>query len=185
MYNYVTVATKEYNKIQKDVEYLLSKQKVSSDPLQINYTNKKFFNDNIICFSMIYKNNQPYEMSTVIHRNCFGNGCRILNRLLVDPDQRDKKIATQIPSTTLTMVEQQIAHIKNQFDYAFISREFNTFQFVKKFAICAENHTKNKWHWEKQKYFVCADKNSKACNQWIAWTSFRDEFTLQLEPVYN
>lgn len=164
-YSYVNVSSLEYYKIKPDVEYILTK--MSGE----NYTKDSFYRDDPIFYSIIYKDSEPYEASTVITRPLFNGGCRVLNRLMVIPDKRDKVPSAKIPATTLTMLREQIKYVKDIYDFAFISREFNTHLFCKRFAKDASKFLKKDWFYEKEKYVVCREYKQKPCNQFIAWTS--------------
>lgn len=183
-YSFKNYPADEYYKIKPDIEYLLGL--MSLDKLKDNYTIQGFFKDNPLFFSIIYKNNEPFEASTVITRACFNNGCRVLNRLMVNPDQRDKFLTASIPNTTLTMLQSQLDFVKNTFDFAFISREFNTYRFCKRFAKDCSNSLNYYWQYETEKFLVCNWKKEwgspdNSCWQSVAWTKFKDLDTFPLQ----
>lgn len=183
-YAFKNYTADEYYKIKPDIEYMLGLMSV--DKLKENYTVEGFLKDNPLFFSIIYKDGEPYEASNVISRNCFNNGCRVLNRLMVDPNKRDKTPTAKIPNTTLTMLQSQLDFAKNNFDFAFISREFNTYRFCKRFAKDCNNFLNYFWQYETEKFLVCEWKKDwghpdDSCWQSIAWTKFKniDIFPLQ------
>jgi hypothetical protein len=180
MHTYKNYPIDEYYKIKPDVEYILDL--MYKDKLNLNYTKENFYKDNPLFVSIIYKYNQPFEASTVITRNTFNGGCRVLNRLMVNPSWREKGTAVGIPETTLTMLQSQINYAKENFNFAFISREFNTYRFCKRFAKDASAFLGDKWDYETDRFLVCNDtsKNSP-CWQNIAWTKFTDLDTFPLQ----
>lgn len=186
MYTYKNYPINEYYKIKPDVEYIL--ERMYKDKLNSNYTKENFYKDDHLFVSIIYKYDQPFEASTVITRNMFNNGCRVLNRLMVTPTWREKGTAAGIPETTLTMLKSQIEFARDKFDFAFISREFNTYRFCKRFAKDATNFLDNPWHYETDRFLVCnnTSKNSP-CWQNVAWTKFTnlDIFPLQPQSSYH
>lgn len=183
-YTFKNYPIDEYYKIKPDVEHLLGL--MSFDKLKDNYTTQSFLKDNPLFVSIIYKNNDPYEASSVITRDCFNNGCRVLNRLMVDPSKRDRTTAPGIPRTTLTMLKSQLDFSKDKFDVAFISREFNTYRFCKRFARDCNNFLDYKWTYETDKFLVCNWEQewgypNDSCWHWIAWTSFTDVDNVPLQ----
>jgi hypothetical protein len=180
---YKSFPIEEYYKIKPDIELLLSS--MSCDKLKENYTIENFFKDKPLYISIIYKDDEPFEASTVITRDAFSNGCRVLNRLMVDSAKRDTKITKHIPITTLTMLKQQLDFVKDQFDFAFISREFNTYRFCKRFANDCSNFLDHAWTYETERFLVCNWKAqwgipNNSCLQWIAWTKFKEIDTFPL-----
>ena len=166
MYEYVNVPVKYFGIIESDVDYIRSKLIESDDKLKDNYSSENFYKDEILFASIIYINDEPFQASTVITRKLWNNGCRVLNRLMVAPKLRAQN--TYIPTTTLTMLKEQIKFAQTKFDYAFVSRQFNTYRFVKRFAKDAGKD----WQYETDKYLVC--KGDSGCEQYIAWKSFKD-----------
>jgi len=180
---YKNCSKEEYYKIKNDFEYLLSLMTV--DKLAENYTLDNFYKDDHLFYSMVYRDGKPYEASTVIYRDNFNNGCRVLNRLMVDPNERS--INFRISDSILTMLKYQIDYTKDKFDFAFISREFNTHLFCKRFARDCNNFLDSKWMYEKEKFLVNWDKKRKvpkdSCWQWIAWTNFKNIPNLPLQSL--
>lgn len=190
MLKYINVTIDEFYKIKPDIYEMLSL--MNKDALHDNYTLKNFFKDKPILISLIYKNDLPYEASTIISRPVFNNGCRVLNRLMVVPEKREKVPSFKIPETTLTMLRSQLNYVSNYYDYAFISREFNSYRFCKKFSKDCNRFLKYVWRYEVSRYLVCNwQKNwghpPRSCFQWIAWTSFKEIDTLPLlsESLYQ
>lgn len=175
MYEYVNVPVKYFGIIESDVDYIRSKLIESDDKLKDNYSSENFYKDEILFASIIYINDEPFQASTVIARKLWNNGCRVLNRLMVVPKLRSQN--TYIPTTTLTMLKEQIKFAQTKFDYAFISRELNTYRFVKRFAKDAGKD----WQYETDKYLVCEEGPS--CAQHIAWTNFNKIQSLPLQSV--
>lgn len=175
MYKYVNVSSKNFKLIESDINYIRSRIKNSDDILRNNYTYEKYYNDEILFASIIYMNDEPFEASTVVTRKEWNNGCRVLNRIMVVPELR--KANTCIPNTVLTMLKSQIEFVKTKFDYAFISRQFQTYKFVKKFA----KDVGDGWQYETKKYIVCNGDSS--CHQHIAWKNFKNLKKLPLHCV--
>ena len=179
-YDFKNVTIDQYYQIKNDVEFLMLQMK--NDKLSENYTLDNFFKDDPLFVSIIYKYNQPFEVSTVIKRDIFNGGCRVLNRLMVSPLWREKGTAVGIPETTLTMLKSQIEFAQEHFDFAFISRQFNTYRFCKRFAQDANNFLDSKWTYEKDRFLVCNDNNpNSSCWQNVAWTNFKDVGTFPLQ----
>lgn len=170
-FSYENYPGDELWKIKPELQYIMEKVSENSDTLSSNYTSERFYKDDILFVSIIYKDFVPFEASTVITRDVFNGGCRVLNRLMVVPDQREKKIARGIPDTTLTMLKSQVEHVLESYDFAFISRELNSHRFVKRFAHDASNFMLREWHYEKDKHLVCKNNaTGSSCWQHVAWT---------------
>jgi len=169
---YKNAAMKDLWQIKDDVDYILQSQN-TGDALSANYTPERFYTDETLFVSIIYKNDIPFEASTIITRDIFLGGCRVLNRLMVVPELRDKVPSAKIPQTTLTMLNSQIEFIENDYDFAFISRELNSYRFMKRFASDAGKFTDREWHYQTSKFLVCGDITEKSpCWQNVAWTDF-------------
>jgi hypothetical protein len=185
-YHFKNVHIDQYYQIKDDVESLMLQ--MHQDKLSENYTTENFFKDDPLFVSIIYKYNQPFQVSTIISRDIFQGGCRVLNRLMVSPLFREKNTAPGIPETTLTMLKSQIEFAKEHFDFAFISRQFNTYRFCKRFAKDANNFLDSKWKYETDRYLVCNNpRPNSTCWQNIAWTKFKgvDSFPLQSQSSYH
>jgi hypothetical protein len=185
-YRFKNVHIDQYYQIKDDVESLMLQMK--HDKLSENYTTENFFKDGPVFISIIYKNNQPFEVSTIISRDMFQGGCRVLNRLMVSPLLRERSTSPCIPETTLTMLASQIEFAKEHFNFAFISRQYNTHRFCKRFAKDANNFLDSTWKYETDRYLVCNDpKPNSTCWQNIAWTKFKDldNFPLQSQSSYH
>ena len=170
---YRIVTTSEYNDIQSDYEYIIDDANQSNDKLKENYT-KTLFKDDPILYSVVYKDNLPWQFSNVITRDIFSNGVRLLNRLYVITKNRDNSNNNRprIPYETLLMVKQQqeLSYKIINIDYVFMSREFNSCLFMKKMTNELNQHLNLNWKYEKQKFKVC-NSNTIACQQWICWSS--------------
>lgn len=182
---YKNYSREKYYKIKNDFEHLLSL--MAADKLAENYTLENFYKDDHLFYSMVYKNGEPYQASTVITRDIFNNGCRVLNRLMLDPNHRS--IDFRISDTILTMLRYQVDYAKKNFDFAFISREFNTHLFCKRFAKDCNNFLDSEWIYEEEKFLVNWDNDrmipKNSCWQWIAWTKFKDIAHFPLQSISN
>jgi hypothetical protein len=83
-YSYTNCTAEEYHRIKPDVEHILDQMEGD------NYSREGFYKDDHLFYSIIYRDGIPYEASTVITRPIFYGGARVLNRLMVVPDMRDK-----------------------------------------------------------------------------------------------
>lgn len=170
-YSYANYPADEYYKIKSDVEHILDQMKGH------NYSRSGFYQDNHLFYSIIYRDGEPFEASTVISRPIFYGGARVLNRLMVVPHMRDKVPSAKIPQTTLTMLTAQVEFALLDHEFAFISREYNSYLFTKRFAQDASKFMRTDWLYDEERQLVHEDHKSETSLQYIAWTG-TDELPL-------
>lgn len=142
-----------------------------------NYMSHRLKISDSIAVSIYEQDKHILGFSNIIHRDMFGNGCRILNRFYKSSNYR---FAKQDMLLTKQMILDQINVCKNlNFSYVFMSRESNTgavpfLHYLKKLNL-------DDWNVDNYKYHVCC--NDEKCKQYVAWTALRHGETLQLEKV--
>lgn len=180
MFRYVTVSIDQYHTIQKDVEMILDQEKLNPGILAHNYTKEKFIGKGTLAVSVVYKDDIPMDISTAFTRPFFKNGCRLTTKLLVNQKLRTKGLRL-IPDTIFTMMNQQFNFIldNHNFDYAFVSREFNSHLFVKKYCEGAVKFTGYPWKYELKKFATYKEAEPKDYH-WITWTPIKNIDSLPL-----
>jgi hypothetical protein len=118
--------------------------------------------------------------SSILHRDIFGNGVRILNRLVKTFDYRFPYNKRKLTPETRIMLDQQISVAKKyKFDYAFISRESNR-------PVSSLKHyfkDNPEWKCPVDRYRVCG--GGKQCEQYVAWLPLSDKVDLPLVKVFK
>lgn len=116
--------------------------------------------------------------SSILHRDMFGNGVRILNRLVKNIDYRFPNNKRRLTLETKTMIAQQIDVAKKyNFNYVFISRESN--KDVSSLSHYFESFSG--WQCPDNRYQVCS--GGKQCKQYVAWLPLKEYTTLPLSIV--
>ena len=166
-----------------DLEWLRSKiyHSTIDDTLKYNYSKEIFYIDDILFSTVIYRDDMPVEGSTVITRDIFKGGARVLNRLMTVPEERNN-FQWKIGATCLTMLKNQIEFASQHFDYAFASRELNSYRFMKRFAKDANAFMDYRWQYKTDRHLVCNPAIDN-CWQYIAWTEFTDLDTFPLQSL--
>ena len=180
MFRYVTVSIEQYHTIQKDVEEILKQEELNPGRLADNYTKENFLEEGTLAVSVVYKDNIPMDISTAFTRPFFKNGCRLTTKLLVNQNLRTKGLRV-IPDTIFTMMNQQFSFILNNhnFDYAFVSREFNSHLFVKKYCEGAVKFTGYPWRYELKKFATYKEAEPEDYH-WVTWTPIKNIDSLPL-----
>lgn len=180
MFDYITVSIDHYNKIKNDVEFILNQETNNPTRLSKNYTLERFLQKETLAVSVVYKDGIPMDISTAYTRPFYNNGCRLTTRLLVNQDLRTKGLHT-IPDTIFTMMAQQLYYViaNYNFDYVFVSREFNTHKFVKKYCEGAIRFTHLPWRYELKRY-ATFDAATPDEYQWVTWAPLKKIDTLPL-----
>jgi hypothetical protein len=129
----------------------------------------------------IYKQNSIIVgFSSVLNRDIFGNGVRVLNRLVKTFDYRFPNGKRKLTSETKIMLDQQISIAKQyNFDYVFISRESNR-------PVSSLKHYFKElpeWQCPLEKFRVCG--GGQQCEQYVAWLPLKENITLPLSIVGN
>jgi hypothetical protein len=128
-----------------------------------------------IAVSLYQTTNGIIGFSSVLHRDLFGNGVRVLNRLVKSYDYRFLNRKGIMTAETKLMIEQQVEVAKKyHFDYVFISRESN--KDVSSLSRYFENL--KGWHCPDKRYRVC--NGEKSCEQYVAWFPLKKDITLPL-----
>jgi hypothetical protein len=133
---------------------------------------------NSIAVSLYRLDSKVIGFSSVLHRDLFGNGVRILNRLVKTFDYRFPNGKRKLTLETELMINQQIEVAKKfNFDYVFISRESNR-------PVSSLKHYFKKlpeWRFPLEKFQVC--NGGKQCHQYVAWLPIKTNTTLPLSIV--
>jgi len=163
------VTTSNYKDVQYEYEHMLEDAKSSSDKLKLNYT-ERYFKDNIILYSVMYRHDIPCHFSNVITRDIFNKGARLMNRYYIISDRRVVKPG--IPHDALMMLNQQqkMTFEMTDMDYVFLSREYDSHLLMKKIVREYSRNFDIQWKYEKERYKVCESEND-SCYQWISWFS--------------
>lgn len=118
--------------------------------------------------------------SSVLHREMFGNGVRILNRYVKTVDYRAVPVKRKIWDETKIMIAQQIAVAKKyNFEYVFISRESNSGSSALKYYF----KELPEWICLADKFRVCS--GGQQCEQYVAWLPFGDKVAIPLMPIFK
>lgn len=147
------------------------------DKRKENYTQNNLKILDSIAVSIYLKNGNILGFSSIIHRDLFKNGCRILNRFYKSKCYRFAK--TDIPLTKIMILDQIKVCKDLDFEYVFMSRESNTSGTPFKFYLNKLNLIG--WKIEQDKYFVC--NNGEKCKQYIAWMPLITDKKIQLKKV--
>lgn len=139
-----------------------------------NYRSNLKIRDSI-AVSLYKLDSKVIGFSSVLHRDLFGNGVRILNRLVKTFDYRFPNGKRKLTLETELMINQQIEIAKKfNFDYVFISRESNR-------PVSSLKHYFKKlpgWQFPLEKFQVC--NGGKPCEQYVAWLPIKTDITLPL-----
>jgi hypothetical protein len=131
-----------------------------------------------IAVSIYEKDSKIIGFSSVLHRDIFGNGVRILNRLVKNFDNRFPNGKGKLTPETQIMLDQQISIAKQyNFDYVFISRESNR-------PVSSLKHYLKElpqWQCPTEKFRVCG--GGQQCEQYVAWLPLKENITLSLNIV--
>lgn len=145
-----------------------------------NYAYYQMSTSDSIAVSVYHQDTNILGFSTVIHRDMFGNGCRILNRFYKSNNYRF--VTKDILLTKKMILDQVDICRKLNFDYVFMSRESNTGATPFKFYL---NKLKlDKWIIETDKFNVCNGDNS--CQQYITWLPISEHYKkIELKRIKN
>lgn len=131
-----------------------------------------------IAVSIYEQNSKIIGFSSILHREIFGNGVRILNRLVKNLDHRFPNGKGKLTPETKIMINQQILIAKQyNFDYVFISRESNR-------PVSSLKHyfrELSEWQCPLEKFRVC--NGGYQCKQYVAWLPLKENTTLSLNVV--
>jgi hypothetical protein len=145
-----------------------------------NYRSDLKINESV-AVSIYEQNSIIIGFSSVLHRDMFGNGVRVLNRLVKTFDYRfPSGHARKLLSETKVMIAQQIDMArKYNFDYVFISRESNSGSSALKhfFKELPE------WKCPPEKFRVCG--GGQQCEQYVAWLPLNDKIDLPLVKIFR
>lgn len=153
--------------------------------LKENYTEKRLQLDKQLAVSYYYCDDTVYGFSTVLHRGCFHNGARFLNRFLKSPGIRfingmDSKMKSYVSESTQTMIKQQLGVIEAAgFDFGFMSREGNMtknnmIHFTKSMPFV-------EWFTPAGRFQVC--EGDHTCWQQIVLTTFVDDCLIKMKHI--
>jgi hypothetical protein len=135
---------------------------------------------NSIAISVYRRDTEIVGFSSILHRDIFGNGVRVLNRLVKTFDYRFPYNKRKLTPETITMLDQQILIAKKyKFDYVFISRESNR-------PVSSLKHYFKElpeWQCPIDRYRVCG--GGQQCEQYVAWLPLNDKIDLPLVKVFR
>lgn len=118
--------------------------------------------------------------SSVLHREMFGNGVRILNRYVKTFDYRAVPVKRKIWDETKIMIAQQIEVAKKyNFDYVFVSRESASGTSALKYYF----KELSEWGCPSEKFRVCG--GGPQCEQYVAWLPLKDNINLPLMSIFK
>lgn len=133
-----------------------------------------------IAVSVYEKNFELLGFSSVLHRDIFGNGVRILNRFLKRFDFRFQNKEFRWTDESKQMITQQINVAKKyNFDFVFTSRESTN-----KTSAALSKFFKDQlgWNCPDGKFYVCNSDNDK-CQQYITWLPIKVDAVFTLKKV--
>lgn len=133
-----------------------------------------------IAVSIYEQNSNIIGFSSVLHRDIFGNGVRILNRLVKNLDHRFPNGKGKLTPETKIMIDQQISIAKQyNFDYVFISRESNR-------PVSSLKHYFRElpeWICLADKFRVCS--GGRQCEQYVAWLPLKKQIDIPLVKIFR
>jgi hypothetical protein len=68
------------------------------------------------------------------------------------------------------MLSAQVEFALQDHEFAFISREFNTYLFMRRFAQDASKYMRTDWMYDMERQLVHDDHKSETSLQYVAWT---------------
>ena len=161
IFDYVTVPYSEYHTIKSDIDWTLTHMRYHDDALRDNYTEQRFFNDDVKAISITYRHGMPYQVSSVISRPIFNGALRICNRFLQIPTYRSKSlIGFDLRSMIEMIIDQQLMFNNSQL---FISREKNL-KALKLMTTWINYFSEQNWLTQSNKIMVC---EGVGCSQYI------------------
>ena len=140
------------------------------------------FNDQL-AISLYEDDSKVIGFSTVLYREIFCNGARILNRFLKSPKYRfvnQSKMKSFVTPETQEMLKQQLQVVKDfGFDFGFMSREGkmpknNMIHFTKSMPWM-------NWYIPEGRFHVCAGQ--EPCWQQICVAPVSERFEIQMEHM--
>jgi hypothetical protein len=133
-----------------------------------------------IAVSVFEHESDVLGFSSVLHREMFGNGVRIINRFVKRFDYRFQNNKGNLTDETKIMISQQLEVArKYDFDYVFISRE------SKKPVSSLKHYFRElpEWRCPLEKFYVCA--GGQSCEQYVVWLPLKNNITFPLVQVAN
>jgi hypothetical protein len=133
-----------------------------------------------IAISIFEQDYNILGFSSVLHREMFGNGVRIINRFIKRFDYRFQNNKGNLTDETKIMIDQQLEVAKKyNFDYAFISRE------SKKPVSSLKHYFREfpEWICPLEKFYVC--NGGQSCKQYIVWMPLKNNIALSLNQVID
>ena len=175
----VTTVDKDHADFQKYCEAIDNFSNILPDSMKRikNYRSDLKVRESI-AVSIYERDSVIVGFSSVLHRELFGNGVRILNRYVKSNDYRAGILKRKIWDETRIMIAQQIeAARKYNFDYVFISRESNSGSSALKYYF----KELPKWQCPTEKFRVCG--GGQQCEQYVAWLPLNDQIDLPLVKI--
>lgn len=145
----------------------------TNDKLIENYRPKRLQSRDSIGITVYLDDGALLGFSTVITRDIFGNGTRVLNRFVKSPVYRFENERRRVSQETKDMIQQQL-NISRElgFDYSFMSRYTTTTR--SNFDHYGKQLTFAEWKNEPGRYCVTENFHHKTSYQHLIWTSFND-----------
>jgi hypothetical protein len=177
----ITTVDKDHDEFQDYCEAIESFANAFPDDMKrINNYRTDLKIKESIAVSVYTQHSVIMGFSSVLHREMFGNGVRILNRYLKNFEYRSVPIKRKIWDETKVMIAQQIdVARKYNFDYVFISRESNGGSSALKHYF----KELTEWKCPPEKFRVCG--GGQPCEQYVAWLPLKENITLPLSIVGN
>lgn len=172
---------------ESEKEYPLYLEKIStfyeclnSDKLRNNYHPDHLELEACIGLSVYENEGEILGFSTVLQRDLFKGGARILNRFVKKPGFRFTTQFKITPETNL-MIDQQVELCRqHQCDYVFISRYTRGSEPALSHFLQDLVKVRG-WHSEKSRYRVCCGR--KDCWQHLIWLPLSGNLSLPLRSI--
>ena len=151
--------------------------------LKENYSPVRLQFNDLLAISLYEDDDKVIGFSTVLYREIFCNGARILNRFLKSPNYRfvnNSKMKSFVTPETQEMIKQQIEVVRDaELDFAFMSREGkmpknNMIHFTKSMPWM-------NWYIPEGRFHVCAGQ--EPCWQQICVAPISEDFDIEMEHM--
>lgn len=135
-----------------------------------------------VAVSIFEQDSNILGFSSILHRKIFGNGVRIINRLVKKIDYRFQNNKGIITDETKIMIDQQLEVAKKyHYDYVFISRESNR-------SVSSLKHYFREfpeWICPLEKFYVRKNEKSasQSSKQYVVWLPLKPNIKFPLSRV--
>jgi hypothetical protein len=189
-YELITISPdEEYIRLFEEYrDAILTKNDPSDQKMIRNYEPDRLKVEDQLCVSLLVEDYSVVAFSTLLHRDCYGQAARCLNRLYFDPSIRTwNRVAGNQPSLNPrvnvigpAMVMQQQAFMPDNSNVMFISKEPFKTRWAKKTAANYNNSTPLEWTNHEMLYPVC-DQDQASCWQHLIYTTTEDTLNTLLD----